>query len=76
MVKAESDAPTAPGADANKTRLARLSGIVGELWREMTRYAAMARDGVEKAAEWVKTLEKVEKIWKTIEPFIKNTPDP
>ncbi len=70
LVKAEEAAKVSKEMDESKTKLARLGALVGEMRREMSKYADKVKGGVENAAAWIKTYEKVEKIWDAIKPFI------
>lgn len=70
LVATEAAAPVPPGADAERTRFARFAGIVGEMWREMSRYAALVQKGVNNTHSWIATYEKVLELWKILEPFI------
>ena len=70
LVEAELEAKAPQGADDEKTKLARLSAIVSEMYREMIKYGGKASDGVNRAATWLKTYEKVEKLWNFVKPFI------
>jgi len=62
LIAAEEAAKVPRVADDEKSKLARLGALVGEMRREMSKYATKAKDGVDGAVAWVKTYEKVEKI--------------
>lgn len=53
---------------------ARLGAIVGEMWAEMKRYAAKAKGAADTISSWMKTCEKVEKIWDAIKPWLSPPP--
>lgn len=75
LIDAEKAAKVPDGADAEKTKLARLSGIVAEMRKEMSKHANAFKDKVDQTAAWLKTYEKVNKIWEAVEKFIGYTPD-
>lgn len=70
LIEAELNATVPRDQDEEKTKLARLGAIVGEMRREMVKYADKAQSAIDKGASWVKSFEKVEKIWDAIKPFI------
>lgn len=77
MLEAETTSPAPLGFDHRKTKLVNLGAIAGEMWRVMqplrdkvTTGAAKMKDGVDKTAAWLKTYEKVEKIWEAVKPFL------
>ena len=77
LIEAEKAAVVHREIDAEKSKLARLSAIAGEMWREMEPQRARvaevglkAKGGIDKTTAWLKTFEKVEKIWEAVKPFI------
>ena len=70
LIEAEINAKVPRDQDEEKTKLARLSAIVGEMRREMVKYADKAQGAIDKSASWLRSFEKVEKIWDAIKPFI------
>lgn len=70
LIQAEINATVPRDQDEEKTKLARLGAIVGEMRREMVKYTDKAQSAIDKGASWVKSFEKVEKIWDAIKPFI------
>ncbi|WP_298257101.1 pentapeptide repeat-containing protein [uncultured Litoreibacter sp.] len=82
LIEAEKTARVPRDVDPNKSKLARLGAITAEMWREMEpqrerikKLGLKGKDGVDKATAWLKTFEKVQKIWEAIEPYIGKTPD-
>ncbi len=82
LLASEKLAPAPLGSDPEKSKQATLGAIVGEMWREMEPYrdkmknvAAKGKDGVDQASVWLKTYEKVEKLWNAVKPFIGMGPD-
>jgi hypothetical protein len=75
LVEAEINASVPRESDPEKTKLARMGALVGEMQREMSKYASKAKDGIDRTASWVKSYQKVEKIWDAIKEFIGTAPD-
>ena len=75
LIEAEEQASVPQGVDEEKTKLARLGAIAGEMRREMSKLAGKGKDLVDRSAAWVKTWERLQKIWDAIEPYIGKTPD-
>ncbi len=74
LVIVEQEALVPKDKDEEKTKLARLSGIVGAMRQEMSKWSGKAQGGIDRAASWLKSYEKVEKIWEAIKEFIGTTP--
>ena len=66
LIEGEKQAMVPKDVDPEKTKLARLSGIVGEMYREMKRNAEA---GVKDAETWLKLYERVTRIWDKIGPI-------
>lgn len=77
LLEAENNARVRVGVDPDKSKLARLSAIVGEMWREMKpeadrikKLGHRTKDGIDWTAAWIETFDKVQKIWEAVKPFI------
>ncbi|WP_414898163.1 hypothetical protein [Rhodovulum sp. YEN HP10] len=70
LIEAEEKALVPKGANEEKTKLARLGAIAGEMRREMSKYADKAQKAIDRTASFLKSYEKLQKIWEKIEPFI------
>ena len=75
MIDAELTATVPRGQDEEKTKLARLGGIVGEMDREMSTVEEKLEKGVARSEKWLKLADRVNKLWEKIEPWLGNTPD-
>lgn len=62
--------PPTPHAEADKEKLVKVGAVVGEMWREMSRYATRVQKGVDNMHSWIATFHKVQELWEFFRPLL------